>query len=230
MTNGSRQESSSAAMWSDAATASSWIAGDALETMLSLPRSLTMSIVARDRGDVRSVIDVASGPGGFLEVALDRFPEAEGIWFDVSETMRDAAEERLSRFAGRVRFVLGDMASLGSADLPTGVDLLLSSRATHHLLPEELKVFYKSAVALVGAGGWVANLDHVGIEDHWDARLREARDEFRPREPREGSHHHDHGRPTLEEHLAALRACGVGDIDTPWRAFYTVLVAARKAG
>jgi hypothetical protein len=34
----------------------------------------------------------------------------------------------------------------------------------------------------------------------------------------------------VEEHLAGLAAAGFDDLATPWRAFYTVLFMARKAG
>lgn len=222
------RESGAAAMWSDAGTAREWMAGDDLETMLALPRRIAMSLAGRD-GEVRRVLDVASGPGAFLEVACDHFAAAEGVWFDVSDVMQEAAEARLARFGDRVRFVRGDMAALAQHDVGTGFDLIVSSRATHHLLPAELHEFYASANRLLRPGGWLANLDHVGVSEVWEARLKASRSEFRPSRASESAHRHDHPRPSLDEHLSGLQAAQLNDHAIAWSAFYTVLVVARKS-
>lgn len=228
MTDTEGARSGAATLWSDAATAEGWVAGDNLETMLALPRGIVASLVARDGAPVRRVLDVASGPGGFLEAMLDRFPEAEGIWFDVSETMRQHAEARLARFAPRVRYVEGDMARLESSDLPGDLDLVVSSRASHHLLVDELAGFYAGAARLMRPGAWIANLDHVWSEPRWEARLKASRDDFRPPVRSGTSHPHPNPRPKLEDHLAGLEAAGITDVATPWGAFYSVLVVGRK--
>jgi cyclopropane fatty-acyl-phospholipid synthase-like methyltransferase len=142
--------------------------------------------------------------------------------------MRDIARERLVAYGDRVRYELVDMTDLPSAGLPSGVDVVVSSRASHHLDGEGLRAFYRGAVGLLRPGGWLANLDHVATPAQWDARLRAARRRFRNRERADGGHRHDRPLPTLADQLAALADAGVPDAEVAWRAFVTCLVVAQR--
>jgi hypothetical protein len=81
---------------------------------------------------------------------------------------------------------------------------------------------------LVARGGFFFNLDHIGPPGEWEQRYRRIRDQFTGRRRRElKPHRHDYPLSPVEDHLAWARAAGF-DADVPWRAFYSVLVAARK--
>ena len=47
----------------------------------------------------------------------------------------------------------------------------------HHLVPDDLARAYREVYALLRAGGWFFNLDHVGAADDWEQRYRRIRDE-----------------------------------------------------
>jgi trans-aconitate methyltransferase len=208
--------------WQDPAFAREWAARDALGGLLGLPRRLAAAVVAHTRPDVRLVIDVASGPGAFLGVFLEAFPEARGVWTDGSPAMEEQARTALARFGDRVEYRSADMSRLGEADLPSGADVVLSSRASHHLEPEGLCKFYREGAALLAPGGWLANLDHTGRSDRWMPLHREVlRSIVGDRPP--PSHTHQHAAPTVGEHLAAARAAGL-DVDIVWATGRTVLL------
>ena len=206
--------------WQQPAFAREWTKGDGLAALLDLPRHLAAAIVADSGRPVRTVLDVASGPGAFLESFLTSFPDATGIWTDGSAAMEELARERLAGFGNRVEYHVVDMTELDASGLPA-VDVLVTSRATHHLEPGELRRFYASAVALVVGGGWIANLDHT--DQPWKDRYRRVMQQFTG-PPRAGAGHvHTHPAPGLDEHLDALRAAGL-DADLVWKAGRTVLV------
>ena len=216
-----------AADWTDSRLAEGWTAGDRLEPLLALPRRIAASLIGADEHQVRRVVDVGSGPGAFLDVVLARCHDATGVWTDVSDSMLGAARDRLGHLAGRVDYRLLDARDLIHAAEPETVDAVVSSRVTHHLTIEDLGRFYAAARRLVASGGWIANLDHVALEEPWATRLTRARAELVP--PNPSPHRHDRPLPALDDHLSAL--AGIDDLDVviPWRAFSTVLVMARRA-
>ncbi|MGH9108480.1 MAG: class I SAM-dependent methyltransferase [Acidimicrobiales bacterium] len=224
--------------WTDPLVAGEWAKGDHMEAFLALPRRMTADVLALGSRPVRTIVDVGSGPGGFLSVLLDRLPDARGLWTDVSPAMQSLAAERLARFGGRVELQLldamqldqvaapGKVAAPGGVDAPGKVDAVVTSRVSHHLLPDQLLAFYRSADRLLGEWGWIANLDHVTLPQPWEDRLVAARTEVVPRNL--SPHHHDGPRPTLADHLAALESLGDLDVVVAWQAYTTVLILAGR--
>jgi SAM-dependent methyltransferase len=202
------------------------VAQDTLRDLLDLPRRMAVAVMSAEAGEVSRVVDVGSGPGEFLALALERCAAAEGIWTDVSPAMEPLARARLRGFAGRVRFVQADLADLRHVVPAGSADLIVSSRVTHHLSADGLTGFYRAASAALRPGGWIANLDHVLIDEPSAARLRTARAEFAAASS--SAHRHNHPLPTAGQHLDALAAAGFADLDMPWRAFWSVLVLAKK--
>ncbi len=214
--------------WTDETTALEWARADRLGDLLGLPRRLAVAVAAADLSQLTHVVDVGSGPGDFLAAALARCPEARGTWIDVSPAMERLARVRLAGLASRVEFCVTDLSRLGRVVPGGSADLVVSSRVTHHLGAGELTAFYGQVARILKPGGWVANLDHVTIAEPWGSRLRRARAELLPVNP--SAHRHDHPLPDAEQHADALTAAGFTDLDMPWRAFWSVLVLARKPG
>jgi SAM-dependent methyltransferase len=215
--------------WRETRFAQEWAARDVLRDFLDLPRRIASTVVAGDGAPAR-VADIGSGPGDFLARFLQDFPDAQGIWSDVSEAMLPMARERLVRFGERVSYLIVPMEDL--AAIPAGLDVLTTSRATHHLSPAELARFYAEAAGKLAPGGWLVNLDHTDLGPPWDARLKAARRALipPPEQPAEHPHIHTRPRPSVEDHLSALGAAGLTDAATPWRSFQTCLFMARLAG
>ena len=221
-----------AAIWRDTDFAREWAEGDSYRDLLSFPRHLAAVLIAADNPEPGTVVDIGSGPGDFLAVLLEQFPQARGVWTDVSEAMFDMARERLARFGDRVGYHLADMTDLAGGGVPDGVDVITTSRAVHHLDRDGLFGFYGQAAARLAPGGWLVNLDHIGPAgpgDTWDKRLRAARQQFGVAQGG-AKHHHNYPLTSVDDHLQALAGAGFTDVDTPWRAFFTTLFMARKTG
>lgn len=221
-----QQGQEAAAIWREADFARSWAQGDAFRDMLEFPRRLAAAVVAGDNPEPACVIDVGSGPGAVLAVFLEQFPSARGIWTDASGAMLDLARERLAPFGDRVDYRIVDMTDLAAGGLPTGPDVITTSRAAHHLDRDGLFAFYAQAAAGLKPGGWLVNLDHIGPDDLWDKRLRAVRKQFAAA-PEGPKHHHNYPLTSVSDHLEAYAAAGITDVEVVWRAFYTCLFMGR---
>lgn len=220
-----------AAEWTDASFTRAWLQEDDLGDVLARPRSLAAAVVALELPAPRTVVDLGSGPGTFLGVFLDRFPDAQGVWSDVSEPMREEAAANLARFGDQVTYRLGDITDLEGTAIPVGVDVILTSRALHHLDPDRLGAFYRDAASHLAPGGWLVNLDHVGVSDGWQRRLREVRPLLTGRRrERRARHRHDRPLPRVPDHLRGYADAGLEDVEVVWRELHTCLFLGRKPG
>jgi SAM-dependent methyltransferase len=142
--------------------------------------------------------------------------------------MRERAEETLAPFAGRVSYVVGDMARLAELGLPAGADVITNSRVAHHLSATELEGFYQAGAQLLASGGWLVTLDHIRPEPSWDKRLRAVLPVFAGPNAGKPTHPHSYPCPTLADHVTAMNRARLDEIDAPWRAFYSCLVMGRR--
>lgn len=215
----------------DEEAARAWLAGptSSASDALRRPWQIAATVIGLDESGVSTALDVASGPGGFLQLLLGEFPAARGVWLDSSEAMQEEARSRLADLGDRVEYHVADILQLDQVRAPGSVDVVTTSRATHHLTVPDLGRFYEQAAAVLGPGGWVANWDNVTVGGEWDGRLRAARAKLRggARDAAPG-HPHVNRSPTVEEHLSAMRAAGFADPQQVWQEFVTVLVMARK--
>lgn len=203
-----------------------WIAHDSMAAILELPMRMSAALLHESGIRVRRVVDVGSGPGTFLRVLLEEFPDAEGVWIDASDAMRSRAEASLADLAPRVTFAVGDLREANA--LPLAGDVIVTSRAIHHFLPQTVERFYRAAGETLSPGGFLCNLDHFATPGDWRTRYEEIRPRFVPSSGGGGgSHSHDAPPQLLEDHLGWLRANGFVDPDVPWRLFWTALVVAR---
>jgi trans-aconitate methyltransferase len=215
--------------WLDPQFARQWAAQDGIADLLAFPRRIAAAMVAHDRPDVRLIVDIGSGPGDFLAVMLEHFPDARALWTDASPAMQELAEQRLAAYAGRVDYAIVDLTALGDS-IPTDVDVITTSRAVHHLDRDGLFSFYGDVAHYLAPGGWLVNLDHVGPSNEWDSRMRAVRSQFRT-SPGDGrKHHHNYPLTSVDDHFAALAAAGLADCEVMWRAFITCLFMARRDG
>jgi trans-aconitate methyltransferase len=217
--------------WRDEEFVRRWQQKDADVTdRLDFPRELTASVVATGPKPPWLMIDVGSGPGTYLAVLLDAFPKARGVWVDSSEPMLEIARVRLASYAGRVDYEVADMRELRSIGLPPA-DVLVTSRAAHHLTYEALVDFYRAGFDQLVSGGWIANLDHTEPAGTWEDRYKQIRKLQRVPRPHSDDlpkHRHDHPRPTAAENISALTTAGFEDVELVWKAFHTCLFMARK--
>ncbi|HVB06194.1 MAG TPA: class I SAM-dependent methyltransferase [Acidimicrobiales bacterium] len=213
----------------DETAAADWAARDESKTELTTPWNLTAVITASEGHPVSRILDVASGPGGFLQTLLERLSDASGVWYDFSETMRTEAMRNLAHLEGRVEYRIGDIVDLDAAGPKEAFDLVTTSRATHHLTVFDLGRFYSQAAERLRPGGFIANLDNLNPGEPWSGRLRAARAALRgPRPSSPSNHPHLVPAPSMEDHLACIRAAGFEPALVVWRNLSSGLLIARK--
>jgi tRNA (cmo5U34)-methyltransferase len=214
--------------WQSAEYVGRWAGEDVLAQLLEMPRRISISLVEDAGLDVRHIVDLGSGEGPYLADLLRAFEGARGTWLDSSEPMLERARETLAEFGDRVTFVVAPAEGLGEAGLERA-DVVVSSRALHHLRPDELARAYREVRELLTPGGWFFNLDHVGAEGDWEQRYRRIRAQFTGRRRQAlQPHREDEPLHPMSEHLRWLEQAGFAAVDVPWRMLYTALLAARR--
>jgi SAM-dependent methyltransferase len=215
-----------AGAWSDAGFVARWIAADSMAEVLELPRRISAALVSDSGLEVRRVVDVGAGPGTYLRVFLEEFPEAEGVWVDASEAMLAEASEALADLEPRVRFVVADVRDTRA--LPLDADVVVSSRAVHHFRPDKIQAFYRDVAASLTPGGFLCNLDHFETPSDWKSRYRRIKPRFVPSRGVTGeSHGHDAPPQLLDDHLRWLSRSGFKAPDVAWQLFWTALLVAQ---
>jgi SAM-dependent methyltransferase len=213
--------------WQSAEYVGRWAGDDVLGRLLETPRRISISLLEDAGLDVRHVVDLGSGQGPYLAELLRVFGGARGTWLDSSEPMLERAREALAEFGDRVTFVVAAAEELGTTGLEHA-DVVVSSRALHHLTPEQLARAYREVHGLVAPGGWFFNLDHVGAAGDWEQHYRRIRDQFTGKRRQSlQPHREDEPLHPVSDHLRWLEEAGFAAVDVSWRMLYTALLAAR---
>jgi SAM-dependent methyltransferase len=159
---------------------------------------------------VTRVLDLGTGDGATLALVLSAHHDARGVAADFQPTMLDRARER---FGGddRVEVVQHDLdeplpASLGR------FDLVVSSFAIHHLVPDRQRALYGEVFELLEPDGRFVNLEHVAspttaLHDAFLAAMDRTPEDDDP----------SNKLVAVRDHLDWLRAIGFADVDCFWK-------------
>jgi hypothetical protein len=196
------------------------------------PRQIAAAIVAADLPAPKRVVQVGAFQGEFLEVFLDKFPNAHGQWTEAvtSKPNRAPTMARLARLGDRVDFKWGcARRDLGpGCILPKDTDVILIEWLSIQQNLDGIYRIYRDGAAQLPSGGWIVNVDHVTFGGAWDPLVQTAVRGFRRPEIEGPPIHYPQFRvPTAEEQLAAMRAAGF-DAQVAWQSFSTILFMGRK--
>ena len=139
-----------------------WIARDEgrdIERRQRLRDMLSHAGLARDAE--AAVLDIGGGYGVVSEEVLSAFPRARVTLQDYSEPMLDAARRRLSRYAGRIGFVLADLREPSWTERVGGpFDLAVSAIAIHNLRdPALIAACYRAIADVLKTGALFLDYD-----------------------------------------------------------------------
>jgi len=137
-----------------------------------------MSFAPFPKVDPIRVLDVGAGYGVVTEEVLRSFPKAQVTWQDYSQPMQDRASERLSKYGGRVTFVLSDLAIASwSKKVGKPFDLVVSGIALHNLR-DRAKIFrcYRDILKLLAAKGCFLDCDYFKYAGGVDAHVAAMKD------------------------------------------------------
>ncbi len=197
---------------------------------------LMTKLIPHETHEELLVLDIGSGQAPAASACLGAFPNATAVGLDFSEAMMDAGRELTAGFGDRFEYMLGDF---GHGKLPENAvaagpyDVVVSSRAIHHLTKEKMPLLYADIYANLKSGGSFFNLDTASTEDESVRSIfraiRLAERGPRPREARGEApvlyHHHD---ATLLRHIDWLKTAGFGSVEVFWKRLDTAMVGGYK--
>ena len=182
------------------------------------------------------ILDIGTGQGAVAASVLDVFPHSSAVGLDVSEPMMELAQERMASYGKRFEYCLGDFAD-GEfpANLTGNFDVVVSSRAIHHLPADKKRMLYATIYSRLTAGGAFFNFDTVApSEDYLKGMYRQAtrvlggrtteRNSDAPRQVPAG-HYYD----SVDRHLASLRFAGFGMVDVFFKRMNVAVIGGYKA-
>ena len=171
---------------------------------------------------VDRVLDLGTGDGYTLQLVLDARPGATGVALDFQEEMLGRAR---ARFAGNggVEVVRHDL----DAPLPEigDFDVVVSSFAIHHLVPERQRALYGEVFDRLRPGGLFANVEHVAStterrHEEFLHAIGTSPDQDDP----------SNKLVAVEDHLSWLDGLGFVDAECLWKWRELAVVTGNKAG
>jgi len=108
---------------------------------------------------VERVLDLGTGDGNVLALVLAERPGAAGVGLDFQDEMLDRARERFAA-ADTVEIRRHDLDESLPPDLGE-FELVVSSFAIHHLVPDRQRALYGEIFDRLRPGGVFANVEHV---------------------------------------------------------------------
>jgi tRNA (cmo5U34)-methyltransferase len=194
------------------------------------------TILPYERDQALRLLDIGSGHGVAAAAVLDAFPNSTAIGLDISEAMMEIGRERMARFGDRFRYQVGDFAD-GTlpSDLSGPFDIVVSSRAIHHITPDAKRRLFADIFEHMATGGCFMDVDNMRQRDDFlKARYAQA-DPPRPgygnrdqQAPRTGGSR-EHPDPVAEQ-LESLRAAGFAHVDCYWKRLGRALIGGFKEG
>ena len=174
----------------DERTANAWKSPELTHSYLSGVRGaipladvqidVMLRLVEANGRPVHSFLDLGCGSGVLAAALLQRFPTAHGVLLDFSPPMLDAAGEQLAPYGDQITYVLADygepywQAALGDAP---PFDVIVSGFSIHHQPDQRKRSLYVELFALLQAGGFFINVEHVASATRW---LEERFEEYLP--------------------------------------------------
>lgn len=183
------------------------------------------------RSEPKRVLDVGTGQGLLAALFLDAFPEAMAVGLDASEPMREVAATRMAAYGDRFQFIMGDFEA---GALPSEVrgpfDVVVSSRAIHHLPSQAKQLLYAAIYAQLAPGGGFFNLDGARPVEPEMSDIYRAAGGRPPRSKpdEERARLSGHYFETLDEQFEFLRAAGFRLVECFWKNLDLVLIGGYK--
>jgi tRNA (cmo5U34)-methyltransferase len=179
------------------------------------------------------ILDIGSGHGVVAAALLSALPNATAIGLDMSEPMMAEGKVRMAPFRQRFSYHVGDFGD-GELpdDLPGTFDLVVSSRAIHHLISPNKARLYTQVYNRLNNGGAFFNIDNMRPRDDF---FRAVYRKLGPRSTRprgtesggggSGTEHPD----PIDEQLTWLRDAGFAHVDCLWKKLGRAMIVGYRS-
>jgi len=182
-----------------------------LERADSIPHRVEGEAALLDelRPEVRRVLDLGTGDGRLMALALAKLPEAQGVAVDLSAAMLERCRER---FAGEERVEVYEHDLSQPLHDWGEFDAVVSSFAIHHLPHERKRTLYGEVWRQLRPGGVFCNLEHVSSPTEALHEAFLAAIGVKPEDDDPSNQLLD-----VETQLDWLREIGFSDVDCLWK-------------
>ncbi len=123
-----------------------------------------LRIVRLTQPQVNSFLDLGCGNGILGKAISHQYPQAEGIFMDISPSMLKAAQESIDNAQGKYTFLLQDFGVSGwvkALKKTSSFDVIISGFAIHHQPDAKKQEIYQEIYYLLKPGGMFLNLEHI---------------------------------------------------------------------
>lgn len=144
------------------------VVGPAYENGLQM----IVDLVPHEPDDVFRFVELGCGTAELTARVLAQFPHATGHAVDAESAMLEVAQRKLVQYGKRCRI---QQANILDYTLPSS-DIVLSSKAFHHIPPDEMGALLGRISHSLSAGGCLILLDHMQVGPRWKENIqRQAR-------------------------------------------------------
>jgi len=130
------------------------LAGDQLE--------IISRVIKKFNPEIKTFLDLGCGDGFLGHFIYQIFPEASGVFIDISEEMINKARKR--DINQQSEFIIQDFGEPGwfnSISCTDKFDLIISGYAIHHITNQNKQRLYREIFELLNPKGVFINLEHV---------------------------------------------------------------------
>ena len=119
-------------------------------------------VIAKFKPEVRTFMDLGCGDGILGRYIHQLFPEAYGVFLDISGEMINKARKKVK--VRQAEFIVADLGDAEWSDSLSGAgpfDLIISGYAIHHIKNPDKLSLYQDIFGLLNQDGVFLNLEHV---------------------------------------------------------------------
>jgi len=193
------------------------------------------------------ILDLGCGDGILGKYILRKYPDARGLFLDISDTMLEAAEKNLKDYP-ESKIIKSDYSSpdwLETIKDSKPIDIVISGFSIHHMTDTRKKELYREVYEILSPGGIFINMDHVesatqGVESLFEQFYIDHLHKFQQKEDPEISRDsveesfinrpdRDEDKPVLvDTQCRWLRDIGFKDVDCFFKLFVIAIFGGRK--
>ena len=152
-------------IWTETSVAQNFLEGVRSAIPLAAAQiDCLLRIVDLTQSEVNSFLDLGCGNGILGKAIGKKYPQAEGVFVDISPSMLKAARDGIDNTSGKYSFLLQDFGIPTWRDCLeniTSFDIIVSGFAIHHQPDSRKQEIYREIYDLLQPGGIFLNLEHI---------------------------------------------------------------------
>lgn len=152
-------------IWTETSVAQNFLEGVRSAIPLAAAQiDCLLRIISLTQSQVNSFLDLGCGNGILGKAISKKYPQARGVFVDISPSMLQAAKDSIDNDSGKYSFLLQDFGFptwQNSLETIASFDVIVSGFAIHHQPDSRKKEIYQEIHDLLTPGGIFLNLEHV---------------------------------------------------------------------